>query len=183
MNETDVKAPNRAQGLLGMLGGALIFASYFLPSYLTVNSGATPPYGSSDYKVVSIWNNVYPALFGGTHFDPQTNTYVTGQPHIFTILLTMAPIFMAALIFILSLWAFFKQPTPIRNAVFSTAAVVLALSLVSTLSTNVVANPYAFASNLDQAGPLLSLGSFVLLLGLFITLVSTFLAWQRRQFV
>lgn len=179
MNQTDIKAPSRAQGLLSILGGALIIVSYFLPTYFTVSSDAPPPYSPADYTMLSSWNNIYPGLFGSTAFDSQANAFVTSGPHYFTIFIAMAPIILAALILVLGIWAFFKRPSSSRSAVFSTAVVILALSSVNTLDIG-AANPYAFAGNIGQAGPQLSLGSSVLLLGLFITLVSAFLAWQRK---
>lgn len=181
MREADRQAPNRGQGLLGVFGGGLVIASYFLPSYLTANPSATPPYSSSDYMLTSMWSNISPALIGERGFDPQTNTYVTGQPHIFTLLLSTTPMLMAAIILALGVWALFQRSGPTRSALSSAAAVVMAFSLVGALNSGAV-NPYAGVSALFQVGPLLSLGSVIFVLGVFISLVSAFLLWQQRQF-
>ncbi len=168
-----IQNPNKTYGVLGVLGGALIITSYFLPSYLTVNQEATPPYSSSDYQMASSWNNIYPALFGTTGYDQQTGNYATSQPHIFTILVSAVPMIMAALLLILGVWAIFKRPGPARSAFYSAAALIVALSLVSAL--NYETSSYAFSANLYINSPLLSLGSAVFLLGAFITLVSAFI--------
>ena len=181
MREADRQAPNRVQGLLGVFGGGLIIASYFLPSYLTANPSATPPYSSSDYILTSAWSNISPALLGERGFDPQSNTYVTGQPHIFMLLLSTMPMLMAVIIVALGLWALFQRSGPTRSAISSAAAVVVAFSLVGVLNTGGV-NLYGGISNLYQVGPLVSLGTVVFVLGAFICLVSAFLIWQQRQF-
>lgn len=189
MIEVNKQAPNKTHGLLGALGGALIITSYFLPTYAVLKPGASQPITASDYTLISNWDVIY-HLINPTTYDPRTGGYVASQPSILPALLAAFPMIMAVLILALGVWAFFKRPGPTRNAFFSTSAVFLTFSLITAF--NIVSNLgfvsalYIYANNPYQNPyqnqPLLtSLGNVVFAVGIFIAIVSAFIAWGHKE--
>lgn len=178
--ETESRNPQRAHGLLGVIGGGVIIASYFLPSFISINPDAAPPYSNSDYVLVSGWDNIYQTLFGSYSYDQSSSSMVNFQGHVFSGLLSLVPIIMAVLILVLGIWAIFKQPGSLRSAITYAAVVIIAISLFGSINIG-VNNYYGYNGNIiTQNLPLLSLGSFVFFCGAFIAIVSAFLARPRN---
>lgn len=179
--ETDTQKPNRASGLLGVLGGAVILVSYFLPSYVTVKPGAIPPYQPTDYMLGTAWNAVYQTLFGALTYDGQTSTMEPANGHILAGVVAMTPMIMAVLILLLGMWAIFSRPGPARIAFWSAAVTSMVFSLAGVVSFG-SSNLYLYTGgNIPQNMPLLSLGVLVYVIGVFIALISAFLAWQYKR--
>lgn len=181
--ERDTRKPNRATGLVGALGGVVILVSYFLPSYLTVKPGTIPPYRPTDYILETAWDAVYRILFGAPTYDGQTGTMEPTNGHVLAGVVAMTPMIMAALILLLGMWALFSRPGPARVAIWFAAVTVIVSSLVTLVNFG-ANNLYLYTGgNMPQDMPLLSLGVLVYVVGVFIALVSSFLAWQHRRLV
>jgi hypothetical protein len=173
--------PNRLYALLSIIGGGLMIGAFFLPEQFgpSLHTAAAPT-----PAVISMWDVIYILYSGAAAFDPRTNSYVSGQPLVFSAINAGLPLIMGALIVILGIWSILRGASALRAGLVGAAAVLATIKIAGSTLLTLADTSFMYSAipqyhtlpNLEWQG----LGSVVLLLGLFLVIAAGFASALRR---